>query len=218
MLKNKKSFEINVEAIMRLILLIPLIILVLIACNASTPKVEKYSQSFNDLASGINSMSSQKKLFEGIKLEKKTAIIGFGSPKVGVTSEDNGWKCTNCGGTGTEDRVFFRFNHPECSGTACLCLCRKGFAFEGGTQKLGKCESFECKSISKNLAEKTYVKDKSIFWQNGFLIVRDMDDINGLPKYTPERVSIAANYISGILTICTADMAENNPDKTCILK
>lgn len=221
MLKNKKAIEINWEAILRLILLIPLIILVLIACNASVPKEEKYLQSFNDFVSGINSMSTQKKLFEGIKLEKKTAIIGFRKPNPNETSTPPNWKCVNCAGTGTEDRVFLRFDHPECAGSACACLCKEGFKFEGGTQKLGKCESFECKAINKQISDKTYVLNKNTYWQNGFLIVRDVDNANGLPKYTPERVNIAANYVKGILTVCTAGMVQhnikNNISDSCII-
>src|SRR3989338_1692453 len=123
-MNSKKSGIPVLSAILRIVIAIVLVFIFFAACskvrNALSNKDDKVIDSFNELANGINDMSSTAKSFE-VEFKKGTAILGF---RNGGGAALN-WDCINCGPT----RAYLRPTNSECVGSACVCLCSDGFSF-----------------------------------------------------------------------------------------
>jgi hypothetical protein len=203
---NKKGFLLGAEGLLRLILAIVLVFIAFTACSKLGPKSSdqenKYILSFEDFVSGIDSQSRERTAYT-VEMGKKSAIIGFSKDK-------NSWKCENCPGAGNKE-IFKPTDSLSCKNSACVCLCKKDFRFE---DEFGVCNELICIQTTQDFSSTTKVMGSNSFWKDGFLIVRDIENGNGLPKQIQEDIELFVDNPESkdLLTICTLDMREYNKD------
>ncbi len=218
MFNNKKSDELAPEALARTLITVVIILLIVFpAYNrlhaAFLSSEKKYLQSFENFVNAINKMTPGRQSFE-LRLNDKSAIIGF-------SKNTDRYECFNC--YSAQNRPTIIFNKPvneECSGSACICLCKEGFKFEvndieGKPTEIGQCQKLACKKIeNQDVIDRTIISPNSItessentaYWKNGFLFANGVPLANGLKPYDEEYTTLVVEKKSDIIGICNSDM------------
>ena len=236
MLKHKKSLI--VETLIRVIAIVAVIFLVILPAGnkikaAIIDPEKKYNEAFENFAGQLNEMRLDQETFS-VLLQEKSAIIGF-------SKNADRWECYNCYvgiSNPRPTKIVYKPNDKECIGKACVCICSefellKDQEVEGLKTKadIGQCKGkLMCNSLNYDIVDKTIIKLYSAssgteYWNNGFLFVNGMSEVNGLKKYDEENV-ISGNAPEeqpySIVGFCNEDLMEFNKDKlnlpqnTCI--
>ena len=217
---NKKAVEISIKAVVRLIIAVAVLFLIVFpACN----KLRSYffgadTGSFEAFVEGINEMSSERADSFVLRLNEKSAVIGFGKGA-------NRYECFNCYVGIANPRptiVVNRPDSPECADGACVCLCDKSFKLEGENPKIGQCGELLCKKIDPDIVSKTIIKKYSGIlgigggtehWNNGFLFVNGVSGANGLKLYNEKATLLYVEKRANLIGVCNADMLEFNNEE-----
>ena len=234
MLKNKKSFEINTDFIVRLAFVAAVILLIVVPAYSKLYAKfsgQMYDRSFQDFVKEINKPDLGQGDFQ-LRLKPKSAIVGFS-----INAES--FECINCYGY-FDDRPTLVFERPkteECSASACICLCSKGLSLEK-TEVMPTgaihCQGLFCMKVEKrDITDKVVIKayDASIFgasvpvgaaeyWKNGFLYVNGMDGINGIKSYDEEINYFKVDKRQNIVGVCSQDIFNINKKSgfnTCLI-
>jgi hypothetical protein len=228
MLKNKKSLVL--ESLVRLVVTIGVLLLIVFPAGervytAFFGSDTKYLQSFEEFVNNINDMRLERETFS-IRLREESAIAGF-------SKNSDKFECYNCY-VGVQDRPTIIFNKPktqDCSGRACICLCKDDFKLNndilnGKTIKVAECEELTCKSLNKDIVENLPVKiypgfkmfgfqilGGAEYWKNGFLFANGVTGTNGLKLYNQESNNLIVEKRQNFIGICNPDMLKYNLDE-----
>jgi len=209
MLKNKKGL------VLKALILTIIAVIAAIAFIRGGGKIyaavfdpeSEYQKSFNKFVEDVNRMKLEKDTIP-IKLEKGSAIIGF--------SSSGDCKCYNCYGNdpSTVTIKFIRPSDLECANNACACLC-ENLDFDASTPKVAQCEKLSCETLNKEITSFTNVapNEGGVSWTNGFLFANDVDQANGLPKYSEVKTYLYVDYEAvpnNLITVRNIDMRKYN--------
>lgn len=220
MFKNKKADTTSLEALIRVITTVAIIILIVLPLwnkvyAAYFNQDKKYLQSFQSFVDNINEMPRGRETFE-MKLKEKSSIIGF-------SKNSDRYECFSCY-VGIQNRPTIIFDKPvnnECSDNACICLC-DGLQLmeqgpEGKVTKLAQCQKLTCKKIEQNdIVNKLVIKvyrNGEQYWKNGFLFVNGVAKANGLKFDNREINTLVVEKKSDTIGVCNSDMIKFNKNE-----
>lgn len=244
MLKNKKSLMLA-NTVVRIVLTTLAIVLLIVPISARVIKVLLDSGSsvedFEEFVDGINEMPTDSKNAFSLELDDKSAIIGFDKSE-GYTCEE----CINCivAAVWKQTMTIARPSNPECTNSACVCLCDNNFGKDGSLCVPGeiasfKCEEYLCKALNTDISivGGTLIKKDvgtDVSWKNGFsfLNVAKMNlladlganvVLNGLEANTnKQRALYVEKSANNVVGVCNQEMLDYNkeelglPDGACI--
>ena len=234
MLKNKKSFDINTDFIVRLVFVAAVILLIVMPAGSKLyAKIfsQMYDKSFESFVNEINKPDFGKEDFQ-LRLKAKSAIVGF-------SKNTERFECINCYGA-FDDKPTIIFEKPkreECLAGACVCLCSEGLGLEKSEDMPTgtiHCSEMTCIKVEqRDIIDKVIIRtnDASIFgvdvpggateyWKNGFLYVNDMDGINGIKSHNEEINYFKVEKRQNIVGVCNQDIFNLNKKlgfNTCVI-
>lgn len=187
MIKNRKGLV--VEALMRIIIAIVLIVIVFKIGKNVAEAVFGGSdalKSFENLANEINDLKDDEGKQALLSLDEGNAVIGF-------SKNSKEFRCYGCeqvyGLLSSPNLLFYsikKLSNEQCNDKSCICMCLKNLKKEDyiGDESKVSCESFSCRSIKEDIYNKVSLenalKKKGIgtsgykypYWENGFYFVR----------------------------------------------
>ena len=197
---NKKAM---VEALMRLIIAIVLVVIVLnIGKNIASAFFggSDALQSFENLAKEINTFRDESKQTL-LYMDEGTAVIGF-------SKNMKEFRCYGCPQTFSPTPFYYSIQKPSnenCNDKPCVCICLKGFRSSPilGSESKINCDSFSCQALNEDIAPKISLeeslKKRNVqlasypYWENGFFFVRRKDSetpLNGMPPNDIRKITL----------------------------
>lgn len=210
----------TLEALIRVILAIAVIVLLFPACSKIRDAIynpdSKYISSFNNFVEDINDMGLNRKESFSVMLSKDSAIIG-------LSKEGKGFEYQKA--EGTLESLQSKFEKPsvsQCTGSACICLC-SGISYNPVSRGIS-CKELKCKELNQQEASSDNIlffnpfigagNGKYDYWKNGFLFGRNLGyAYNGIQeKNTESNTFLAEKKKVGektIVNICSQDIYLN---------
>lgn len=238
MLKGKKSITISLDALIRLLGVVLVILLIILPTydniHAAIVRNEAL-KSFSYFIEQINKMPLRSEKFI-LRLNDKSAIIGF-------SKNSDKYECFNCYSGVQNPRATVIFSKPKdnaCDNSACICLCFDGFQIMEenleGKPKLGQCTTnLDCRKVENaDIVDKTIVKfypglnvgftilgGGAEYWKNGFLFVNGVSGANRLKLYNEKLTELIVERRSNLIGVCNKEIMELNRNElkfnSCII-
>jgi hypothetical protein len=226
--KNMKKKAMIIEALMRTLLMIGLLVLSFYAVakvyRAISPeKDESYLKNMVGILNELGDGSIRPFL---LGLSENSALVGFSR---GAAD----FRCVGCAGsqksTDWETLQITKPQVPECASSACVCLCSDISKSEKSTPTQSpyrllstlSCRQTKCKQLINNIPEKLYLLESHgatfyqnvnaqnwPYWENGFFFENSKEIQNGiLNEDIKKELSLQAKMLQGSLFVaaCTVE-------------